>query len=102
MTGRRARAGTMALGALVATQLGQTLITARHSPLVIGTSLASAAALFAVVETPVVSHFFGCTPLGPVAWGIVGTSAAAATLAAAAAPAVLDRFDLGSESARAA
>ncbi len=66
----------MALGALVGTQLGQTLVPARHSPLVIATSLASAAALFAVVETPGVSQFFGCTPLGPVAWAIVGASAA--------------------------
>jgi cation-transporting ATPase I len=44
------------------------------------------------VETPVVSRFFGCTPLGPVAWGIVGASSLTATVAGAAAPALIDRF----------
>jgi len=92
VTGRSRRASTMGLAALVGTQLGQTLVTGRHSPLVIGTCVASAAALVVVVETPVVSRFFGCTPLGPVAWGIVGASSLAATVAGAAAPAVIDRF----------
>ena len=92
MTGRSRRASTMGLAALVGTQLGQTLVTGRHSPLVIGTCVASAAALVVVVETPVVSRFFGCTPLGPAAWGIVGASSLAATVAGAAAPAVIDRF----------
>jgi cation-transporting ATPase I len=92
MTGRGRRASTMGLAALVGTQLGQTLVTGRHSPLVIGTCVASAAALVVVVETPVVSRFFGCTPLGPVAWGIVGASSLTATVAGAAAPALIDRF----------
>ncbi|HEU5356266.1 MAG TPA: HAD-IC family P-type ATPase [Actinocrinis sp.] len=92
MTGRSRRASTMGLAALVGTQLGQTLVTGRHSPLVIGTCVASAAALVVVVETPVVSRFFGCTPLGPVAWGIVGASSLSATVAGAAAPSVIDRF----------
>jgi cation-transporting ATPase I len=92
MTGRSRRASTMGLAALVGTQLGQTLVTGRHSPLVIGTCVASAAALVVVVETPVVSRFFGCTPLGPAAWGIVGASSLAATVAGAAAPAVIDKF----------
>jgi cation-transporting P-type ATPase I len=43
-------------------------------------------ALFAVIETPGVSHFFGCTPIGPVAWAVVVSSAATGTLAAVAAP----------------
>ena len=43
LTGRRRRAGTMGLAALVGTQLGQTLLTARHSPLVVATTAASAA-----------------------------------------------------------
>src|SRR5581483_5831705 len=92
MTGRSRRASTMGLAALVGTQLGQTLVTGRHSPLVIGTCVASAAALVVVVETPVVSRFFGCTPLGPVAWGIVGASSLTATVAGAAAPALIDKF----------
>jgi cation-transporting ATPase I len=92
MTGRTRRASTMGLAALVGTQLGQTLVTGRHSPLVIGTCVASAAALVVVVETPFISRFFGCTPLGPVAWGIVGASSVTATVAGAAAPALIDKF----------
>jgi cation-transporting ATPase I len=82
-TGRPARASTMGLAAVVGTQLGQTLVTGRRSPLVVATVLASAVVLFAIVETPGVSQFFGCTPIGPVAWTVVGGSAAAGTLAAA-------------------
>ncbi|MGW2325881.1 HAD-IC family P-type ATPase [Streptomyces sp. NPDC001700] len=89
MTGRARRASTMGLAALVGTQLGQTFITDWHSPLVLVTGVASAAVLFAVIETPVVSHFFGCTPLGPMAWTVVGVCSAGATLGAAAAPRLL-------------
>ena len=89
LTGRRQRAGTMGLATLVLTQLGQTLLTSGRSPLTIGTSALSAAALAAIVETPGVSQFFGCTPLGPVAWTIVTGSAAGATLTAAIAPRLL-------------
>lgn len=92
MTGRGRRASTMGLAALVGTQLGQTLVTGRHSPLVVGTCVASAVTLVAVVETPVVSRFFGCTPLGPAAWGIVGASSLVATAAGTAAPGLIDKF----------
>ncbi|TDE29082.1 HAD family hydrolase [Actinomadura sp. 6K520] len=87
--GGRRRASTMALASLVGAQLGQTLIARWRSPLVIATCAVSAAALFAVVELPVLSHFFGCTPLGPGAWTIVVASAVAATLGAAIAPRLL-------------
>ncbi|WUI02525.1 HAD-IC family P-type ATPase [Spirillospora sp. NBC_00431] len=80
------RASTMGLAALVGAQLGQTLIARWRSPLVLATCAVSAAALLAVVETPGVSQFFGCTPLGPGAWTVVTTAAAAATLGAAVAP----------------
>jgi hypothetical protein len=43
------------------------------------TSIGSFAALLAVVETPVLSRFFGCRPLGPV-----GLAQAAAATAGAA------------------
>lgn len=89
MTGRATRAGTIGLAALVGTQLGQTLVARRHSLAVVGTSAVSAAALFALVQIPGVSHFFGCTPLGPVAWTIALTCAACATAAAVLAPRVL-------------
>ena len=75
MTGvTRARAGTVALVGIVGAQLGQTLLAGWHSPLVIAASLGSAAVLVAVIQTPGVSQFFGCQPLGPLGWGI-GTAA---------------------------
>jgi len=77
-----ARAGTVALVGIVGAQLGQTLAAGWHSPLVVAASLASVAALAAVIQTPGVSHFFGCRPLGPVGWGIAFSAAAAAGLGA--------------------
>ncbi len=78
-TGRPARARTIALAALVGTQLGQTLLVGARSPAVLGSVAGSAAALAAVIQTPGVSHFFGCTPLGPVAWTTALTCSAGAT-----------------------
>ncbi|EFG76995.1 E1-E2 ATPase, partial [Mycobacterium parascrofulaceum ATCC BAA-614] len=76
--GTERRTSTMGLTALVTTQLAQTLLTRRHSPLVLGTALGSAGVLVAIVQTPGVSHFFGCTPMGPVAWtGVIGATAGA-------------------------
>jgi cation-transporting ATPase I len=66
----------MGLTALVTTQLAQTLVTRSHSPLVVATALGSAGVLVGIIQTPVLSQFFGCTPLGPVAWsGVVGATA---------------------------
>ncbi|MFD7439425.1 HAD-IC family P-type ATPase [Streptomyces sp. NPDC059861] len=62
------RTTTMALCAVVGTQLAQTLADRRDSPLVRLTVIGSAVALVAVVQTPGVSQALGCTPLGPVAW----------------------------------
>jgi cation-transporting ATPase I len=87
-TGRRRRASTMGLATLVLTQLGQTLLTGERGPLTLATSAASAGVLAAIVETPGVSQFFGCSPLGPVAWTIVTGSTATGVLAAALAPRV--------------
>lgn len=78
----RRRASTVALVGIVGAQLGQTLVAGWHSPLVVAASLGSAAALAAVIQTPGVSHFFGCTPLGPVGWGTGLTAAAAASACA--------------------
>jgi len=89
VTGRRRRASTIGLAALIGTQLGQTLLVGGHSPLVVVTVLASGAVLVGVVQTPGVSRFFGCTPLGPAGWGIVLAATATATAAAALAPRLL-------------
>ncbi|MCX2927140.1 cation-translocating P-type ATPase [Streptomyces sp. NEAU-W12] len=80
--GTERRSTTMALCGVVGAQLVQTLAGRRHSPLVWTTALGSAAVLAALVQTPGVSHFFGCTPLGPVAW----TGVALAIVLSALAP----------------
>ncbi|MCD2185896.1 cation-translocating P-type ATPase [Actinomycetospora soli] len=91
--GSPARARTVALAALVGTQLGQTVAAGGHrSPLVVGASVVSAGALFAVVQTPGVSQFFGCTPLGPIAWGQAAGSAAVATAASIVGPELVRRY----------
>ncbi|MCW2689073.1 MAG: P-type ATPase, translocating, partial [Mycobacterium sp.] len=85
VTGRPRRAATVALVALVATQLGQTLLDSQ-SPLVIWTAIGSLAALAAAISTPGVSQLLGNTPLGPVGWAQALGTAAIATAAAAIAP----------------
>jgi cation-transporting P-type ATPase I len=92
-TGRGARASTMGLAALVLTQLNQTLLANARSPVVIVTCAASAGALVLIVNTPGVSQFFGCTPLGPVGWGMVAGSSALATAAGAVAPRFIPHSD---------
>jgi hypothetical protein len=85
-TGTARRAGTIGLVALVGTQLGQTLVAGGLYPVVLAASIGSAAALVAVVQTPGVCQFFGCTPLGPVGWTIAAGSAAGATAVGALVP----------------
>ncbi|MFE9098964.1 HAD-IC family P-type ATPase [Streptomyces sp. NPDC007264] len=90
-TGRARRARTVALVALVGTQLGQTLLAGGRSRAIVLSSLGSLAALAAVVQTPVISQFFGCTPLGPLAWGIALSAAATATVGSLFLPAPIAR-----------
>ncbi|MDN3059337.1 cation-transporting P-type ATPase [Streptomyces sp. SRF1] len=80
ITGRRRRAGTVALAALVGTQLAQTLTTGGLDRHVLIAGLGSAAVLAAIIQTPGVSQFFDCTPLGPVAWAVTLGSIGVATL----------------------
>ncbi|KWW98725.1 ATPase [Carbonactinospora thermoautotrophica] len=86
MIGVRGQASTVALVALVAAQLGQTLTVSGRSPLVVASVLASLAALALVVQTPGVSHFFGCRPLGVRGWTVASGTAFAATLASVLLP----------------
>lgn len=60
-TGLPRRASTVALVALVAAQLGQTLVDS-HAWLVVLTALGSLAALATLISIPVVSQLLGCTP----------------------------------------
>jgi cation-transporting ATPase I len=80
--GTARRTSTMALCGLVGAQLAQTVQRRQGSPLILLTALGSALALAAIVETPGVSRFFGCTPLGPVAWAGVAAGVCLAVLCA--------------------
>ncbi|WP_219822198.1 HAD-IC family P-type ATPase [Streptomyces sp. Ru73] len=93
LTGRPARARTVALTALVATQLGQTLLIGGRDRSVVASAAGSMAALAAVVQTPGLSHFFGCTPLGPVAWTIALSAAGAATAGSSLLPPLITRME---------
>jgi cation-transporting ATPase I len=84
LTGTEAKARTVALAALVGSQLGQTLRSGGMTRPVVVTSLLSSAALVGIIQTPGVSHFFGCRPLGPIGWATaVSASVLATTLASA-------------------
>jgi cation-transporting P-type ATPase I len=76
------RASTTALVGIVGAQLGQTLAAGWRSPSVVAASLGSTAGLIAVIQTPGVSQFFGCRPLGPVGWSVGLGSAGAVSLGA--------------------
>jgi magnesium-transporting ATPase (P-type) len=89
-TGLPRRASTVALVALVTTQLGQTLLESR-SGLVVATAGGSLAVLATLISTPGVSQVLGCTPLGPLGWAQALGSAGVATGAAAMAPRLLRR-----------
>jgi cation-transporting P-type ATPase I len=86
VTGTPARARTIGMAALVGTQLGQTLATGHPSRTTVASVLGSGALLVAVVQTPGVSHLFGCTPLDPLGWGTAAVAAAAGTGAAVVLP----------------
>ncbi len=79
VTGTQARAGTIALVAMVGAQLGQSVVTGWRSPLVVGAGAVSWAGLATVVQVPGLSHFFGCRPLGPVGWATALGAAGAGT-----------------------
>lgn len=91
VTGTDVRARTMALVALVGTQLGQTLASGGLTAPVVLTSVGSAAFLGLVVQTPGLSQLFGCRPLGPVGLATAVGFSAAATGVGVAAPKLAER-----------
>jgi cation-transporting ATPase I len=91
-TGRPSRARTVGLVAIVATQMGQTIVAGRRSPAVIASALASTGLLVPIIQVPAVSQFFGCTPLGPLGWATALGSATAATGASVAVPWTVSRL----------
>jgi cation-transporting ATPase I len=91
LTGRPKHASTVGMVSLVGSQLGQTLTMSRGDPIVMAAAIGSAAVLAAIVQTPGLSQFFGCTPLGPVGWTTAVGSAVAATVAAPLVPSLVER-----------
>jgi cation-transporting P-type ATPase I len=90
VTGTQRRAATAALIGLVSTQVGQTLIDS-HGPLVVATNVGTFIVMAGIISTPGVSQLFGCTPVGPVAWGQAMSAAVGATMLSAVAPKLLAR-----------
>ena len=88
-TGLPQRASTVALVALIATELGQTLVESQ-APLVVLTALGSLGLVGGLISIPGVSQLLGCTPLDPVGWVEALGSAAVATIAVAALSRVFD------------
>jgi len=91
-TGTRANANTIGLLALVGSQLGQTLVSGRFSRPVLVTSITSAALLAGIVQTPGLSHVFGCRPLGPIGWATAIGASTAATYAASRFPLLINEI----------
>jgi cation-transporting ATPase I len=92
LTGTRANANTIGLLALVGSQLGQTLVSGRFSRPVLVTSITSAALLAGIVQTPGLSHLFGCRPLGPIGWATAIGASTAATYGALRFPALINEI----------
>jgi cation-transporting P-type ATPase I len=96
-TGLPQRASTVALVALIATELGQTLVESQ-APLVVLTALGSLGVVGVLISIPGVSQLLGCTPLDPLGWAEGLGSAAVATVAVAALSRVVDDRELPPDS----
>jgi cation-transporting P-type ATPase I len=92
-TGLPQRASTTALVALIATELGQTLVESQ-APLVVLTALGSLGFVGVLISIPGVSQLLGCTPLDPLGWVVALGSAGVATLAVVALSRVFDDREL--------
>ncbi|MEV6425785.1 cation-transporting P-type ATPase [Streptomyces sp. NPDC051662] len=92
LTGTRRRASTVGLASVVGTQLAQTLNSGGVDRNVLTAALGSAAVLVGIIQTPGISQFFGCTPLGPIAWGITLASITTATLLHTTLPPLAERL----------
>lgn len=82
LTGLPQRASTVALVALIAAELGQTLLESQ-APMVVLTALGSLGFVALLISIPGVSQLLGCTPLGPLGWAQGLGAATAATIAVA-------------------
>ncbi|MGE0301033.1 MAG: cation transporting ATPase C-terminal domain-containing protein, partial [Pseudonocardia sp.] len=89
LTGTVSRARTITLLSIVGAQLGQTILARPRDVVVVGSSVGAAAILLGIVETPLLSRLFGCTPLGPGGLLTAGAWSLAGTLLVPALPPVL-------------
>jgi Ca2+-transporting ATPase len=60
---------------------------------VVATNVGTFAVMIGIISTPGVSQLFGCTPVGPFAWGQAISAAMAATMISAVASRVLAGSD---------
>ena len=85
-------ASTVALATLVGTQLGQTIAGRLPQPAGRGREPSPRPPpSAAIIQTPGLSHFFGCRPLGPLGWSTATTASAIGTGASLAASALAAR-----------
>lgn len=89
MTGTRRRADTVGLIGLVLSQMLE-LLTDSHDPLVVATTIGTVSVMGFVISVPVLSHIFGCTPVGPAGWAQAFVAAIIAAGVAKKMPAVVD------------
>jgi cation-transporting ATPase I len=89
LTGRPHRASTVGMVALTAGQFAQTVAVAGRDPYVVAAGIGSTLLLGTLVMTPGVSRLVGCTPIGPVGWGIAISCAVGTTVAAQLLPRAL-------------
>jgi cation-transporting ATPase I len=77
----------------VGSQLGQTVVSGGMDRLVLAAGAGSFLLLATIVQVPVVSQFFGCTPLDPAAWAVACGSALASTGLSIAGSLVLNKLE---------
>ena len=91
--GSRIRIGELEVGGTeFVVAAGPCAVESADQMLRAATGVVSAGALVAVVQTPGVSQFFGCVPLGPVAWAQAAGSAGVATAASVVGPRLVERY----------
>ncbi|MEE4251992.1 MAG: cation-translocating P-type ATPase, partial [Alcanivoracaceae bacterium] len=84
--GQNPSLSTLSMLILVGTQLAQTVLAGKGSRDVILSSLLALIVMGVIVQTPGLSHLFGCRPLGPRDWAQVVASMLLSLAASSALP----------------
>ena len=90
--GTQRGAQTVGLMALIGTQLGQTLLAGGRDRTIAASAVGSGIGMFLAVQTPGVSQFFGCRPLGPIGMAQAATAIGIGTGASAVLPLLIERW----------